>query len=223
MSAATSRQAQGAAVRTTPAKGRGWGWLTVLLLVLPVLVASAALLWSLLVRDPQAALGMETATSLLAAGKPDLAANAFDQLIDQGYDAPAVYYGLGVAAGEMGDLGRAEAALRQADAMAPNAEAIGDALAQVQSAQAAQAASGDPLLAGESAGGNQAGAPGIMARTWRGAYSSNRIAIAALAAWSLLGAFVVLAVRHPRRRTLALVGACLSALLLVAAAGALIL
>lgn len=78
----------------------------------------------------------QTAARLFEQGNYELAAQSYQQLIDQGHADPALYYNLGLAYERTGDLGRAYWSLRNAEQLAPRDADVQAALTQLQSALA---------------------------------------------------------------------------------------
>jgi len=78
----------------------------------------------------------QAAAQLFEQGEYELAAQSYQQLLDQGYADAAIYYNQGLAYAEAGDLGRAYWSLRNAEQLAPRDADVQQALAQVRSALA---------------------------------------------------------------------------------------
>lgn len=89
---------------------------------------------------------VQTAARLFEQGNYELAAQSYQQLIDQGHADPVLYYNLGLAYAQTGDLGRAYWSLRNAEQLAPRDADVQAALTQLQSVLA-EANIGNALLA----------------------------------------------------------------------------
>lgn len=219
MATTTASQPVSPKVRTAPApaRRRGIGLLAAVLIVIPLLVAGGALVANSLRSNARAALALEAAASLYNAGQFPLAAQAIEQVIEQGSDAPSVYYDLGIASLEAEDYARAVESLEKASAGEPRNAVFAEALDRARAGMAAQVSAVDPIAAPQPVDTTRA----YLA--WMHVLNANEIALVALAAWSMLAGCVCLALRKPRLRLAAWVGAALAAAVLLAAGGALIL
>jgi len=160
----------------------------------------------------------QAAAQLYSQGAYEQAAQADQQLIDQGYADPALYYNLGLAYAQAGELGRAYWSLRNAQELAPRDAEIEQAVTQVETALRDAAQSGDAMLVTER--DNPLAPVAELSGRW---LTLDELAWVSLALWSLF-ALALLAVlfmnRGTRGRQVAKVFATVSgALLLVAALG----
>lgn len=116
-----------------------------IVLVLTFVAAASSLLWLAarpgLAADGPVLLALQTADRLYANGDYALAAQTYQQLVDQGYADAALYYNLGVAFYRAGDLGRSLWSLRRAQEIAPRADDLRTALAEVRQAVAGRSGS----------------------------------------------------------------------------------
>lgn len=107
---------------------------TIGLMSLTVLMITGSSLWAAsqltASRDIVAA---QTAAQLYEQGNYALAAQSYQQLIDRGHADPVIYYNLGLAYEQAGDLGRAVWSLRNAEQLAPRDADVQAARAQLQS------------------------------------------------------------------------------------------
>ncbi|MCB0212584.1 MAG: tetratricopeptide repeat protein [Anaerolineae bacterium] len=123
---------------------------------------------------------MAVANQLYQTGQYNQAAQAYQQLVDQGYANSALFYNLGQAYYKQGDLGQALVNYRRAEQLAPGDAAIETNLAQVRA----------DVTGGEVA----APAPGLMAQlahltqSW---LSINQLALAALGFWIVFCLLVI--------------------------------
>ena len=160
----------------------------------------------------------QAAAQLYSQGAYEQAAQAYQQLIDQGYADPALYYNLGLAYAQADELGRAYWSLRNAQELAPRDAEIEQAVTQVESALGDAAQAGDAMLVTER--DNPLAPVADLSGRW---LTLDELAWVSLALWSLF-ALALLAVlfmnRGTRGRRVAAVFATVSgALLLVAALG----
>jgi tetratricopeptide (TPR) repeat protein len=216
---------------TAPAPGsrRGIAWLSAVLIIMPLLLVGAMLLLPRFVRDEHAATGITAATGLYAAGQYSLAAQTLEQEIEQGANAPAVYYNLGMAATQAGDYARAVDALQQARDAAPRDEQIAQALLSARSALALHAASSEPLasnpetvLDSQAVLASKSAITTVEPRLLQRYLSVNEVALIALGAWCVLAWMFVIAMRTARGRGWAIFGAVLAAIVLMALGGAML-
>jgi tetratricopeptide (TPR) repeat protein len=91
----------------------------------------------------------QVAAQLYSQGAYEEAARAYQQLIDQGYADPALYYNLGLAYAQADELGRAYWSLRNAQELDPRDEEIAQAVTQVETALEDAAQTGDAMLVTE--------------------------------------------------------------------------
>lgn len=134
---------------------------------------------------------MRTAEQLYARGEFALAAQSYQQLVDQGYADPVIFYNMGQAYWQNGDLGRALWSLRSAQSLDPRDPEIAAALAAVR----AQLVGAQPAAADAN--------PVTLATRWSaGLFSLDDLAWLALGLWSLFAALMLLFVlRAPFRKT----------------------
>ena len=119
---------------------------------------------------------MHNAGQLYAAGQFNLAAQGYQQLVDQGYASSALYYNLGNAYMKQGELGRAIVNYRRAQQLAPRDKDIANNL------EIARAQVSNQLDIDASAGENWIGRAAQATRSW---LSHNELAVAALLSWTL--------------------------------------
>lgn len=205
-------------MRTAPApvRRRGIGLLAAVLIVIPLLVAGGVLFANSLRSDPRAALALEAAAGLYDAGQFPLAAQAIEQIVEQGADAPPVYFDLGIASLEAGEYERAVDALERAVAGEPRNAIFAETLDRARTQLAQQVTAADATAVPQPTNAARVGL------AWLRVLNANEMALVALAAWSLLAGFVCLALRKPRLRLAAYIGAALAAIVLLVAGGALI-
>jgi tetratricopeptide (TPR) repeat protein len=125
---------------------------------------------------------LATAGQLYRNGQPALAAQSFQQLVDQGYGGSALYFNLGRAYQQQGEPGRAIVNYRRALELAPRDGDIATALAEARAQVAAQ--SSEPPAA----------APGVLTQLGQvssGWLTLNEAAVLALAAWVLFALLVI--------------------------------
>lgn len=130
---------------------------------------------------PMAHEAMGTANQLYKMGQFTQAAQAYQQLADQGVVDSALFYNLGNAYFKQGDYGRAIANYRRAQELAPRDSDI-KANLEIARAQAVDdfETSQDNSL------------PSVLSRLVRGWVSLNELAMAALGTWILLVLLVIL-------------------------------
>lgn len=128
-----------------------------------------------------AARTMGTASQLYEAGHYLRAAQAYQQLVDQGFADSALFYNLGNAYFKQGDYGRAIVNYRRAQELAPRDADIEAnlALARAQVVDELNVAASDGLL----------GTAGQTVKNW---FSLNEVAMVALGAWILLVLLLIL-------------------------------
>lgn len=126
---------------------------------------------------------MQNASQLYAAGQFNLAAQSYQQLVDQGYASSALYYNLGNAYMKQGELGRAIVNYQRAQQLAPRDEDIANNLelarTQVSNQLEIDTTAGETLIS-------------RMAQATRSWLSLNELAIAALFSWILFVLFVII-------------------------------
>ena len=126
---------------------------------------------------------MQNAGQLYAAGRFSLAAQSYQQLVDQGYASSTLYYNLGNAYMKQGELGRAIVNYRRAQLLAPRDEDIANNLeiagTQVNNQADLDAAAGQNLL-------NRA------AQATQHRFSLDELAIAALLSWTVFVLTVII-------------------------------
>ncbi len=123
---------------------------------------------------------MSTASQLYDMGQYDQAAQAYQQLVDQGFADSALFYNLGNAYFKQGDYGRAIVNYRRAQQLAPRDADIKAnlGLARAQAVDEFEAAENSGVLS----------FVGQSVKSW---FSLNEVAMAALGAWIL---FVLMAI-----------------------------
>jgi hypothetical protein len=124
---------------------------------------------------------MGTASQLYEAGHYPQAAQAYEQLVDQGFAASALFYNLGNAYFKQGDHGRAIVNYRRAQELAPRDADIEANLTLARTQVV------DEFEAVESRG--SLSALGQVVKSW---FSLNEVAMAALGAWILLVLLLIL-------------------------------
>lgn len=151
---------------------------TLVILVLAMLLVAGQTLQAR--SSPPANGTMAVANQLYQIGQYNQAAQAYQQLVDQGYADSALFYNLGRAYYQQGELGLALVNFRRAEQLAPGDTAIGANLAQVRA---------------DVAGGEvPAQAPGLIERVahltqpW---LSVNQLAWAALDFWIVFCLLVI--------------------------------
>jgi len=124
---------------------------------------------------------MTTAGQLYEAGQYSLAAQAYQQLVDQGFADSALFYNLGNAFFKQGDYGRAIVNYRRAQELAPrDADTRANlALARAQAVDEVKAAENGGIL----------NAAGQSLKSW---FSLNEVAMVALGAWMLFVLLMIL-------------------------------
>ena len=111
--------------------------LLALMLIATLLTGVSGLLWAMPERsdvERSTAAATQAASQLYAQGEYALAAQAYSQLIDQGYGDVALFFNRGLAYHQAGETARGVASLREAAALAPRNEQIRAALAEVEAA-----------------------------------------------------------------------------------------
>jgi len=194
--------------------------------VLSIAFLSLALLAAMgrgLLASPQSAetpevVAAQAAAQLYSQGAYEEAALAYQQLIDQGYADPALYYNLGLAYAQTGEQARAYWSLRNAQELAPRDKEIAQALTKVETALDNETQTGDALLV--TAQDTPLAPVAELSRRW---LTLDELAWTALALWSVF-ALALLAVlfmgKGARGRRVAQAFATVSgALLLVATLG----
>jgi tetratricopeptide (TPR) repeat protein len=156
-------------------------WTKVILgacLVAALLTGAPGLFWAMPGRAETGRNATATATQaaaqLYAQGDYALAAQAYTQLIDQGYGNVELYYNLGLAQYGAGDLTQALANLRQAALLAPRNGQVRAALAELAAAA--------PAAAPAQASGLH-GALATLSSRW---FTHNELALLALGLWTLV-------------------------------------
>ena len=193
--------------------------LSIALLSLSLLtMAGGGLMASAQAAETPEVVAAQAAAQLYSQGAYEEAARAYQQLIDQGYADPDLYYNLGLAYNRAGDLGRAYWSLRNAQSLAPRDAQIEQAVTQAETALGDSAQTGDAMLVTER--DNPLAPLAELSGRW---LTLDELAWTALALWSVF-ALALLAVLFigpgKRSRQFAKVIATVSgALLLVAALG----
>ena len=123
-----------------------------------------------------------TAQQLYETGQFPLAAQSYQQLVDQGYADSALYFNLGHAYQAQSDLGRALVNYRRAQELAPRDADIAANLEQVRTQIATQAELPQP---------ESAGLVSNLSETSAGWFTLNEIAVIALAVWVLFVLLVI--------------------------------
>ncbi len=111
--------------------------LLVIVLIATLLLGVSGLLLAMPDRsdvERSTAAATQAASQLYAQGEYALAAQAYSQLIDQGYGDVALFFNRGLAYHQAGETARGVASLREAAALAPRNEQIRAALAEVEAA-----------------------------------------------------------------------------------------
>ena len=136
---------------------------------------------------------LATAGQLYANGQYELAAQAYQQIIDQGYADSVLYYNMGVAYSLQGDLGRALWSLRSAQELTPRDPEIRAALKQTRT-QLAEindvTTTATPTLLGRTADASK----------W--ALSINELAVTTLGLWLALALLLLVFVLRVKWRPL---------------------
>ncbi len=208
-----------------PARARrGFSLLLALLLLLPLLAGAGRLAYARLMTGRQTATAMMAANALAGAGQHALAAQAYEQLVRQGYGGRALLYNLGTATLDAGNPARAVEVLREAQAQFPRDTTIRAALAEAEQAAAQAAAQAGAQTGMQVAVQGEQGAaappaPSLATHiktTWIG---RDELAALALLLWTGTAALLLAAVRSPRRavRFLSTAGAVLLGVGLLAA------
>ena len=150
-----------------------------------------------------AAISMEAANALYAAGQYDVAAQAYAQLLAQGYGGRALLYNQGVAYLQAGAAVEAVDALQAAQRAFPRDVAMRSALADAQRLARVAAPLDGPATTDAFASPSPA-APiqrdaGPLAQVRTQWLSATESALIALLLWSLLAALLLVARTAPRR------------------------
>ncbi len=132
---------------------------------------------------------MLTANQLYEAGQFSQAAQAYQQLVDQGFADGALFYNLGNAYFKQGDYGRAILNYRRAEQLAPRDADIETNLSLARAHIVDQL---DEITAQEGFFGNLAGVTG-------GWLTLNELAMISLGLWVLLG-FLIIAFSSSKKR-----------------------
>jgi hypothetical protein len=137
----------------------------------------------LVAKSPAASAGevMDTANQLYEAGQYTQAAQAYEQLVEQGMADSALFYNLGNAHFKQGDYGRAILNYRRAQQLAPRDADIAANLALARAQAVDQYEVVDE--------GGFIGQAGSAVQAW---LSLNELAMAALAAWVLFALLLLL-------------------------------
>ncbi len=180
--------------------------LVVLLLIAAPLLAVGTLLLQQRPRAADAAgaaISMEAANALYAAGQYDVAAQAYAQLLAQGYGGRALLYNQGVAYLQAGAAVEAVEALQAAQRAYPRDEVMRSALADAQRlARVTATLDGPASTDAEASPAPAAVAPrdaGLLAQVRLQWLSVTESALLALLLWSLLAALLLVALTAPRR------------------------
>lgn len=156
-------------------------WTKVILgacLVAALLTGATGLFWAIPGRAETGrnvtATAIQAAAQLYAQGDYGLAAQAYGQLIDQGYGNVELYYNRGLAHYRAGDLPQALTNLRQAALLAPRNGQVRAALAEIAAAAPGAASVQAPGLYGTLA---------ALSSRW---LTHNELALLALGIWTLV-------------------------------------
>ncbi len=172
-----------------------------LLLAVPVALVAETALQSRPNDAGPALITMEAANALYATGQYEVAAQAYQQLMEQGHGGRALLYNLSVAQLEAGFASDAVESLRTARRAYPRDADIRTALADAERMQRMALA---PDAQADAAA--PAAKAGILANIRLHWISATETAIAALLLWTLLAALLLIAYATPRgsgRRRLA--------------------
>ena len=144
--------------------------------------------WLLLAKSSSTASDtMLTANQLYETGQFDLAAQAYQQLVDQGYTDSALYYNLGNAYFKQGEYGRSILNYRRAEQLAPRDTDIDLNLSLARAQVVDQLAEA----------GDSPGPIGTLAAASQSLFTLNELAVIALIIWIL---FVFLAIAFSSSR-----------------------
>ncbi len=158
--------------------------LLALVLIATLLTGVGRLLWAMPDQsdvERSTATATQAASQLYAQGEYALAAQAYSQLIDQGYGDVALFFNRGLAYHQAGETAKAVASLREAAARAPRNEQIRAALAEIEAAAppALNAATATEV------------SPFAMATRW---LTADELAILALAFWMIIATLLLTAI-----------------------------
>ena len=198
-------------------RAEGWiGWLLAGVLLLTPVLAGAAIALQMRGAGEAERAAMQAAGSLYARGEFALAAQAWQQLAEQGVGGTALNYNLGVAQLQAGELDGAVQTLRAARDRWPRNAEIRIALEEALRAQRVQVEGPDgaPLAADQPAPEQPAGA---IARIKQRYVSRMELALGALLAWTLFAAMLVITLlaKRSRARSGGGIGAALSGIALL--------
>lgn len=152
-----------------------------MLITLLLFAATTTALWAGVRPDSTAHQAVETADFLFARGDYAVAAQTYRQLVGQGYADAGLYFNLGQAYREAGDLGHAVWAFRAAKELAPRDGTIDSALHQVREQLGRHEEGLQPGLGAVTVAAEQ-GLPDL-AQNW---FTLNELAVITLTLWVLV-------------------------------------
>ena len=139
---------------------------------------------------------MSTANHLYETGQYSQAAQAYQQLVDQGFTESALFYNLGNAYYKAGDYGRAIANYRRAQLLAPRDADIAANLNLARSQVVGQLPEDPPA---DAASEGWFSALGHWSQQW---FTTNELALLALGAWVLFVFLLILLGNMPQGRAM---------------------